>query len=88
MPESILRAYPNAAREWSWQYVFASATLWVNPRTRRVARHHLHQDSMARRFREAALKSGIPKPVSPNLLRHCFDSRLLKPVPTSAPFKA
>ena len=61
MPEALLRKLPNACREWCWQYLFPSATLCPHPRTGRIARHHLHESSMQRQFREAIRKASIPK---------------------------
>ena len=61
MPEALLRKWPNASREWAWQYIFASATLCPHPRTGRVARHHLHEASMQRQFKDAVRKTDIAK---------------------------
>jgi len=78
MPESLARKYPNAPTEWCWQYLFSSATLCPHPRTGRVARHHLHEASMQRQFRDAIRKTDISKPASCHTLRHSFASSLLQ----------
>ncbi len=78
MPESLLRKWPNASREWAWQYVFASATLCPHPHTGRVARHHLHEASMQRQFKDAVRKTGIAKRATCHTLRHSFASCLLQ----------
>ena len=77
MPESLLRKWPNASREWCWQYIFASATLCPHPRTGRVARHHLHEFSMQRQFKDAVTKADIAKHATSHCLRHSFASHLL-----------
>jgi integron integrase len=78
MPEALARKYPNAPTEWCWQYLFASATLCPHPCTGRVARHHLHEASMQRQFREAIRKTDISKPASCHTMRHSFASSLLQ----------
>ncbi len=70
MPEALMRKYPNASREWPWQFLFPSATLCPNPRTGRIARYHFHDASMQRQFKEAVRKARLSKPATCHTLRH------------------
>jgi hypothetical protein len=46
LPGALERKYPNAGREWGWQWVFPSKSLSVDPRTRKIRRHHLHPNGL------------------------------------------
>ena len=78
LPDALARKYPNAAREWRWQYVFPSASLSRDPKSGRVRRHHLHESSLQRAIKAAADAAGIPKRVNNHALRHSFATHLLE----------
>jgi integron integrase len=75
---ALERKYPNAAREWIWQYVFPSNRVSVDPRGGRVRRHHLHENALQRAVKEAAFSAGLTKAVSCHVLRHSFATHLLE----------
>jgi len=78
LPDALARKYPNADREWGWQYVFPASSLSPDPRSGVVRRHHLHESSLQKAIKEAARLAGIVKPVGPHTLRHCFATHLLE----------
>lgn len=70
LPEALSRKYPSAAREWKWQYIFQSGRLSVDPRSKIVRRHHLHESSLQKYIKKAAEKAMIEKHVKCHVMRH------------------
>jgi integron integrase len=78
LPYALSAKYPNANREFAWQYVFPASDLSVDPVSGNTQRHHLHENNLQKAVKQAAKLAKIDKPVSPHTFRHSFATHLLQ----------
>ena len=78
LPFALSKKYPNAGKEWVWQYVFPASQRSTDPESGVVRRHHLHPSAVQKAVRRAAQKAGLDKRVTPHTFRHSFATHLLE----------
>jgi integron integrase len=72
LPNALDRKYPNAGKEWGWQWVFPATSHYTDKLTGEKRRHHLHESVLQKAVKDARVSAGVFKPASCRSLHTCW----------------
>jgi len=78
LPFALECKYPNANRDWIWQFVFPSSHIAKDPRSDLMCRHHMHESSFQKAVKQAVRAITLSKRVGCHTFRHSFATHLLQ----------
>lgn len=78
LPDALARKYPNASKEFRWQYIFPAKDRSRDPRSGNIQRHHVLESGLQKAVKTAVNRAGITKRIGCHTFRHSFATHLLE----------
>ena len=76
--DALEKKYPNAAKDFIWQWFFPQKELTLIPGTNERRRYHLHESQLQEELKKAVRQAKLTKRVKSHTFRHSFATHLLQ----------
>ena len=78
LDDQLEKKYPNAPKEFQWQWFFPQNSLTTIPATKQQRRYHVHDSRFQEALYRAVKKAQLTKRVTSHTFRHSFATHLLQ----------
>jgi len=78
LPHQLVKKFPNANAEITWQYVFPMKNMSKDPQSKEIRRHHILEATLSRNIKNAVKQTNVFKRVTSHIFRHSYATHLLQ----------